>query len=72
MELFSFVMATLDGKRVNLSKEEAGVCFDNMSAYRKQTFLELPLLGDSKELLASSHGDLQSRKPMEDKQVETL
>ena len=65
-------MATLDGKRVNLSKEEAGVCFDNMSAYRKQTFLELPLLGESKELLASSHWDLQSRKPKEDKQVETL
>lgn len=59
-------------ERVNLTKEAAGACFDNTGAYRKQAFLELPSLGDSKELSASNHGVLQPRKPKEDKQVETL
>ena len=59
-------------ERVNLTKEAAGACFDNTGAYRKQAFLELPSLGDSKELSASNHGVLQPKKPKEDKQVETL
>ena len=59
-------------ERVNLTKEAAGACFDNTGAYRKQAFLELPSLGDSKELSASNHGVLQPRKLKEDKQVEIL
>ena len=59
-------------ERVNLTKEAAGACFDNTGAYRKQAFLELPSLGDSKELSASNHGVLQARKLKEDKQVEIL
>ena len=59
-------------ERANLTKEAAGACFDNTGAYRKQAFLELPSLGDSKELSASNHGVLQPRKPKEDKQVKIL
>lgn len=66
------IFAVEGSERVNLTKEAAGACFDNTGACRKQAFLELPSLGDSKELSASNHGVLQLRKPKEDKQVETL
>lgn len=66
------IFALEETERVNLTKEAAGACFDNTGAYRKQAFLELPSIGDSKELSASNHGVLQPRKPKEDKQVETL
>ena len=65
------IFALEESKRVNLTKKGAGACFDNAGAYRKQAFLELPSLGDSKELLASSHRVLQLRNPKEDIQVET-